>query len=109
MTDGDECAFGREVRGFPSLYVTKFQAGEATGSPLAHDLVAHRVPADRDLRVGEQPVLQALFGPQRIPAVDQRHVIAVIGDVDRLPDSVVAAADTHHLLPQSLGYAVSGW
>src|SRR3546814_8483150 len=54
MTDGDECAFGREVRGFPSLYVTQFQAGEANGSPLAHELVDHRVPDDRDLGVGEQ-------------------------------------------------------
>src|SRR3546814_11026884 len=59
MTDGDECAFGREVRGFPSLYVTQFQAGEANGSPLAHELVDHRVPDDRALGVGEQQIGRA--------------------------------------------------
>src|SRR3546814_3829706 len=46
-----------------------------------------------------QPVLQDLFGPQRIAAVDQRHVMAVIGEVDRFLDSGVAAADHRHLLP----------
>src|SRR3546814_2962936 len=38
MTDGDECAFGREVRGFPSLYVTQFQAGEARSEEHTSEL-----------------------------------------------------------------------
>src|SRR3546814_20329796 len=51
------------------------------------------VPQCLDLRIGEQAVLENLFGTQRIAAVDQRHVVAVVGEVERFLDRGVAAAD----------------
>src|SRR3546814_14558135 len=56
------------------------------------------VPQCLDLRIGEQAVLENLFGTQRIAAVDQRHVVAVVGEVERFLDRGVAAADHDDLL-----------
>ena len=51
-----------------------------------------------DLRVAEQPVLQDLLGAQRVAPMHQRHSPGVIGQVDRLLDRGIAAADDKHLL-----------
>jgi hypothetical protein len=45
-----------------------------------------------------RPVLEDLLGAERIAAVDQCDVMAVIGHVDRFLDRGVAAADHRHLL-----------
>ena len=59
------------------------------------------------LRVGEQPVLQDLLGAKRIAAVDQGHVMAVVGHVERFLDRGIAAADHRDLLA-AIEEAVAG-
>ncbi len=41
----------------------------------------------------EQPLLQDPLGPQRVPAMDQRHMIGMVGEVERFLHRGVAAAD----------------
>ena len=65
------------------------------------------VPDDLDVRIGEQPVLQDLFGAKAVAAVDQRDVMAVIGEVERFLDRGVAAADHRDLLA-AIEEAVAG-
>src|SRR3546814_17798119 len=58
----------------------------------------HGVPAHRDLGVPEQAVLADLLGAQGAAAVDQGHLVADVGEVERLLHGGVAAADHHDLL-----------
>ena len=59
----------------------------------AEDLLDHAVPHHADLRVGEQPRLQDLLRPQRVAPMDQRDVVGMVGQVERLLHRGVAAAD----------------
>src|SRR3546814_8971984 len=65
------------------------------------------VPQDLDLGIGEEAVLQDLFGAQMVAAVDQRHIVAMVGQVQRLLDRGVAATDHHDLLA-AIEEAVAG-
>ena len=73
-------------------------AGEAAGERIADEAVDLLVPHGRDLRIGEQPVLQDLFRTQRIAAMDQGDVGRMVGQVQRFLDRGIAAADDHHFL-----------
>jgi len=46
----------------------------------------------------EQAVLQDLLGAECIASMDQRHLRGVMGEIERLFDGGVAAADHDHLL-----------
>jgi hypothetical protein len=65
------------------------------------------VPDDLDVRIGKKAVLQDLFSTQRITAMDQGNVLAVVGHVDGFLDGGVAAADHRHLLA-AIEEAVAG-
>ena len=79
----------------------------ASGIAAADELRDLAVPDDLDVGIGEQPVLQDLLGAQRIAAVDQGHVVAVVGEVERFLDRGVAAADHRDLLA-AIEEAVAG-
>ena len=56
------------------------------------------VPQHADLGMIEQAFLKDLLRAQLVAAVDQRHVVGVVGEVQRLFDRRVAAADHCYLL-----------
>src|SRR5207248_241516 len=62
------------------------------------DLLDDAVPDNADLRVAEQPFLQDLFCPQRVPAMNEGDLPRVIGQVYRFLDGGIAAADDHDIL-----------
>ena len=80
------------------LDVAQPDAGDLGRLPAAQDLLDDAVPDDRDLRVAEQPVLQNLLGAQLVAAMDQGDAAGVVGEVERLLDRGVAAADHHDFL-----------
>ena len=67
-----------------------------SGMPTISSTTA--VPDDVDLRIAEQPVLQNLLGAQLVAPVHERDPARVVGQIDRLLDRGVAAADDDHLL-----------
>ena len=69
-----------------------------SGSLVADDFLDRGVPDHLDLGVLEQPVLQDALGAQAVAAMDQRHLGGEVGEVERLLDGGVAAADDHDLL-----------
>src|SRR5690606_4539440 len=81
------------------------EAGPRLG--LAVDLVDDGVPGVFDLRVGEDPVLHDLRGPQLVAAVDQGHLVGESGQEGGLLDGRVAAADDGDLLA-AVEVAVAG-
>ena len=48
--------------------------------------------------MGEQPVLQDAFGAEFVAPVDDRHLRGMVGEIQRLFDRRVAAADDDHFL-----------
>ena len=65
----------------------------------AVDEAAHfLVPQHRDPLVGEQALLQDALGAQRVAAMDQGDVGRMVGQVQRLLDRGIAAADHRDLL-----------
>src|SRR3546814_13104327 len=88
--------------------VAQAHAGHAVHRAVAaEDIVDHRVPAHLDLGVPEQPVLADLLGAQGLAAVNESHLGADVGEVERFLDGGVAAADHHHL-PVAVEEAVAG-
>ncbi len=65
------------------------------------------VPGEGDLFVGEGPLLEDRRRPQAVPPVDDRHLLRKAGEVERLLDGRVAAADDRDL-PVSVEGAVAG-
>ena len=59
----------------------------------SEDLGHFAVPHERDLRVGERPLLHDLRGAERVAPVDHRHRLAEPGEEHRLFHGRVAAAD----------------
>ncbi len=60
---------------------------------VAQHFVQHVVPDDIDLRIVERPLLHDPRGPQLVAAVDQVDDRGELGQVGRLFDGRVAAAD----------------
>ena len=73
--------------------VVQADAGDDLRRAAADDLLHRAVPDDVDLGMGEQPVLQDFFGAQAVAAMDQRHFVGVVGQVQRFLHRRVAAAD----------------
>ena len=97
MADGDEDAVGCEVLGGAGLGVAHSHAGNAERVLVAEYVFDDVLPYHRDLGIGEQTLLQNLLGPKRIAAMDQGHFARVVGEIVRLFDRGVAAADDDHL------------
>ena len=68
------------------------------GCWLPQDLVDGAVPDHLDLGVREQAVLQDALGAEAVAAMHDRDLGGEIGEVERLLDRGVAAADDHDLL-----------
>ena len=98
MADRDEGAVHLQVAARPIDRVAQGQMREPACQRIAFEALDRLVPHHRDLRMLQQPVLQDLLGPQFVAAVDQRHVVGIIGEVKRFLDSGVAPADHRHFL-----------
>ena len=68
------------------------------GSSCAQHLVELVVPHDVDLLVGEQALLQDLLGAEHAAAMHEDHLAGDVGEIQRLLDRRVAAADHDHFL-----------
>ena len=98
VADRDEAAIGRLVARRAGGGVDQVDADEPRHAFARDETLDLLVPQDLDLRIDHQPVLQNLFGAQAVAAVDQRHIVAMVGQVKRLLHRGVAAADHHDLL-----------
>ena len=56
------------------------------------------IPHDLDLRMREQPFLQDALAPELMAAMHDRHLRREIGEVERLLDRGIAAADDDDIL-----------
>ena len=99
VADGDEQAVHVDLAGRVVLGAADADTGDTT--LVAEDLVERAVPGDLDVAVlglVEQLLLQDLLGAQRVAAVDQGYLRGDVGQVQRLLDRCVAAADDGDLL-----------
>src|SRR5258706_2386968 len=95
VADRDEHAVDRQLAQRPALEVAQPPARDPGRIAAAQNLVERAVPYDLDLRIVEQPRLENFFRAQRIAPVHQRDRRGVVGQVQRLLDRGVAAADHH--------------
>ena len=65
---------------------------------IAFEALDRLVPHHRDLGMLQQSILQDLLGAQFVAAVNQRHIVGMVSEVERFLDSGVAPADHGHLL-----------
>ena len=98
MADRDERPFRVHALDLAGDGIPEVDGDQGFGRATGDEAGDFAVPADMDVRMPEQPILQDLLGTQRITAVDQGHVVAVVGHVERFLDRGVAAADHHHFL-----------
>src|SRR3546814_3254700 len=91
--DRDEAAVGGLKARLAGDGVDQVDADEPRHAFARDEAVDLLVPQDLDLGIGVQPVLQNLFGAQAVAAVDQRDVVAVVRQVQRLLARGVAAAE----------------
>ena len=98
MADRDKNAVAGAFGNGAGAQVAQPHAGDLRRLGDAEDLVDDAVPDDVDLRVAEQPVLQDLFGAQRVAAMDEGDPARVVGQIERFLDRGVAAADDDDLL-----------
>ena len=81
MADRHEAAFDVEARHLAAHRVLEFERHQPLGRAAADETVNFLVPQHRDVGVREQPFLQDLLGAQAVAAVDQRHVVRMVGKV----------------------------
>ena len=107
------CPLNRSVLGWCPMATKRPWQGYSVTSPvltflsfrpvtppwrIAQHLLHHRVPDEGHLGVGLGPLLHDLGGAQLVAAVDQRDLAPEPGEVDRLLQRRVAAADHGDLL-----------
>src|SRR5205807_140280 len=107
VADGDERALDLDAADLAAAPVADVEADQRLGFAAADELDDFAVPDHVYVGIGEQPVLEDLLGTERIAAVDQGHVVAVVGQVQRLLYRGVAAADDGNLLA-AIEEAVAG-
>ena len=98
MADGDEGPIACNHALLAGDGIGHGHAGQPAAGRIADKVIDCLVPGDRDLFVGKQPVLQDLFRAEGIAAVDHRHVGRMVGEIERLFNRRIAAADHHDLL-----------
>src|SRR5690606_26926917 len=107
VADGDEDAVGGHLLDGTGLDVPDPGAGHRRRVVAAQHLLEHAVPDHPDAVVREQAVLQDLFRPQLVAAVDEHDLGGEVGEEQRFLDGGVAAADHQHL-PAAVEEAVAG-
>src|SRR5262249_56513395 len=107
MPDGDENAVSVDLRDRAGLDIPDCCTGDLAGAVGAPHVLEHAVPDHPDLGVPEQALLQDALGPERITAMDHRHLIGEISKEQRFLDGGVPAADDKHVLA-SVEKAVAG-
>ena len=98
VTDRDEYTVAGELADAAGAQVAQANSGHGGRLDDAEDLVDDAVPDDADFGVAEQPLLQDLFGPQRVAAVHESDLPRMIRQVDRFLHGRVAAADHDDVL-----------
>ena len=93
MADRDEHAVDRRSVTAPVLMFLSRTPLDLQRVLAAGDVVQRAVPDHLDLGMLEQPVLQDLFGAERVAPVHDRHLGGEIGEEQRLFDRGIAAAD----------------
>ena len=97
MADGDECAVH-----FNGGRLTRRRIFER--EVVEHAIIARHkafhclVPQHFNFGIGEQAFLQDLFRPQAVTAVDQGHIVGMVGEIQRLFHRRIPTADHRHLL-----------
>ena len=71
VPDRDENAVAGVLAHRTRAHIAQPHAGHLRRLGLAQDLFDDAVPDDVDLGVAEQPILQDLFGPERVAAMNQ--------------------------------------
>ena len=97
MADRNESAIDFKCAFFAGLCVFQHQMMERTviSRDKAFDCL---VPQRADLVRLEQAFLQDLLCTQFIPAMDQRHVVRVVGEIERFLEGRVTATDDDDVL-----------
>ena len=98
MADGNERTIKSQVAFFTILRVDQIQSDKPDGLTTPDEAFDICIPEHRNLGIGKQPVLQDLLRPQTVTTMDQGHIIAVVGHVERFFDCGIAAANHRDLL-----------
>ena len=98
MADCHEQPVAFDLGKRPGLHIPQLDAGHHGRLAFAHHLLHRTIPDELDLGIAEQAILHDLFGAQPVAAMDQGHLVGVMGEEDRLLDGRVAAAHDAHLL-----------
>src|SRR3546814_17969865 len=91
--DRDEAAVGGLKARLAGDGVGQVDADEPRHAFARDEAVDLLVPQDLKLGIGEEPVLQDLFGGQMVAEGDPRNIVAMVGQVKCLRDRGVAATD----------------
>ena len=98
MADGDEDAVRRDLAHDAGLGAPQPDAGHAERLGGPDDLVDGVVPDHVDIAHLEQAVLQDALGLESVAAMDDRHVLGELAEIESLLDGGIAAADDDHVL-----------
>src|SRR6185312_7607541 len=98
VADGDERAFDLDSADLAGALAADVEADQGFGVAAADELDHLAIPDHSDLLVGEEAVLEDLLGAERVAAMDQGDVMAMVGHVERFLDGGVAATDHRDLL-----------
>ena len=86
MADRNEATVNVDPADLARLGVAQVEPDKALIALAADELIDFLVPQHLDAMMLEQPLLQDLLGAKMIATVDQRDVMAVVGEVKRLLD-----------------------
>ena len=98
VADRDEHAVDQNIVERAGEDVPDPDAGHGRGRPAAENLLDGAVPADLHVVPGGEPLAQDFFGPEGIAPVHDRHFGSDVGEIERLLDRGIAAADDHDRL-----------
>ncbi len=98
MADGDKEAVAGHVANRSRAHVPQPNAGDRGRIAAAQHLRDLMVPDHLDRRVGEQPLLQDLLGPQFVATVHERDFGGELGQEQSFLDRRIPAADHHDFL-----------
>ena len=97
MANGDEAAVDLEGARIARHRVAQVEVGQCSRR-TGLETFDRLVPQHADLRMIEQAFLQDLLRAQFVAAMDQRHIVRMVGQVQGFFDCGIAAADHCYLL-----------
>src|SRR5579883_2798507 len=98
MADGDEDAVGGQILPRAGLRIDQLDASHGRRLVRTENLFDGMIPNYADIRPLQQPLLQNLFGPERIAPVHDPNMRGDVAEVQRLLDRGIAAADDDYFL-----------